>query len=57
MAIRVQVTGTRRVPDPTGTGMGTIFHPRAGPVPDPNQGGYGRGYFAPPAGNPSGTRN
>jgi hypothetical protein len=35
MAIRVRVPGTRRVPDPTGTGMGTIFHPRVAPIPDP----------------------
>jgi hypothetical protein len=35
MAIRVRVPGTRRVPDPTGTGMGTIFHPWVAPMPDP----------------------
>jgi hypothetical protein len=35
MAIRVRVSGTRRVPDPTGTGVGTIFHPWVAPIPDP----------------------
>jgi hypothetical protein len=35
MAIRVRVPGTRRVPDPTGTGMGTIFHPWVAPIPNP----------------------
>jgi hypothetical protein len=35
MAIRVWVSGTRRGPDPTGTGMGTIFHPWVAPIPDP----------------------
>jgi hypothetical protein len=42
---------------PTGTGMGIIFYPRMGPVPNPNPGGYGRGYFFPPTSNPSGTQN
>jgi hypothetical protein len=43
MAIRVFVPGTRRVPDPTGIGMGTIFHPWVAPIPDPAWGGYGAG--------------
>jgi hypothetical protein len=50
MAIRVQVPDTRRVPDPMGTGMRTIFYPRVALVPDPNRDGY----FFP--GNPTGTR-
>jgi hypothetical protein len=36
MAIRVRVPDTRRVPDPTGTGTGTIFYSWVTPVPDPN---------------------
>jgi hypothetical protein len=35
MAIRVRVPGTRRVPNPTVTGMGTIFHPWVAPIPNP----------------------
>jgi hypothetical protein len=46
MAIRVPVPDTRRVPDPTGTGMGTIFYPRVAPVPNPNQDGYRAGIFS-----------
>jgi hypothetical protein len=41
-----------RVPDPMGTGTGTIFYPRVAPVPDPNRDGY----FFLPAGNPTGIR-
>jgi hypothetical protein len=52
MAIRVRVPDTRRVPDPTGTGTGTIFYPWVAPVPDLNRDEY----FFPPAGNPTGTR-
>jgi hypothetical protein len=35
MAIRVRVPGTYWVPDQTGTGMGTIFHPWVAPILDP----------------------
>jgi hypothetical protein len=35
MAIRVRVPGTRWVPDPMGTGVGTIFHPWVAPIPNP----------------------
>jgi hypothetical protein len=45
MAIQVWVPDTRRVPDTTGTGMGTIFYPWVAPVPDPNRDGYGTGIF------------
>jgi hypothetical protein len=50
--IRVWVPDIRRVPNPTGTGTGTIFYPWVALIPDPNRDGY----FFPPAGNPTGTR-
>jgi predicted alpha/beta hydrolase len=46
MAIQVRVLDTRRVPDPTGTGMGMIFYSRV--APDPNRDGYGTGIFSYP---------
>jgi hypothetical protein len=52
MAIRVRVSDTRRVPDPMGTGMRTIFYLRVIAVPDLNRDGY----FFSLAGNPTGTR-
>jgi hypothetical protein len=48
MAIRVRVPDTCRVPDPTGTGTGTIFYPWVAPVPDPNRDGYEMGIFSHP---------
>jgi hypothetical protein len=54
MAIRVRVPDTRRVPDPTGTGTGTIFYPRVAPVPESRR--VQDGYFFPPVDNPTGTR-
>jgi hypothetical protein len=48
MAIRVRVPDTRQVPDPTGTGTGTIFYPWVTPVPDPNRDGYETGIFSHP---------
>jgi hypothetical protein len=48
MAIRVRVSGTRWVPDPTGTGIGMIFYPRVTPVSDPNRDGYETGIFSHP---------
>jgi hypothetical protein len=51
MAIQVRVPDTRRVPDPTGTGMGMIIYPWVAPVPDSSRDGY----FFPPAGNLTGT--
>jgi hypothetical protein len=46
-------TGTRYL---SGMGMWMIFYPWVGPVPDPNQDGYGTGIFFPHAGNLTGTR-
>jgi hypothetical protein len=48
MAIWVWVPDTRRVPDPTGTGMGMIFYPWVAPVPNPNRDRYGTGIFSHP---------
>jgi hypothetical protein len=48
MAIQVRVPDTHRVPDPTGTGTGTIFYPWVAPVPDPNRDGYETGIFSHP---------
>jgi hypothetical protein len=45
MSIRVWVLNTRRVPDPTSTGMGMIFYPWVAPVPDPNRDDTGRVFF------------
>jgi hypothetical protein len=56
MAILPAGTGTRRVPDPSGTGSGTKIYPQAVPVPDPSSIRVGRGYHFLPVGNPSGTR-
>jgi hypothetical protein len=48
MTIWVRVHDTRRVPDPTGTGTGTIFYPRVAPIPDLNQDGYETDIFSHP---------
>jgi hypothetical protein len=48
MAIWVRVPDTRRVPDPIGTGTGTIFYLWVAPVPDLNQDGYETGIFSHP---------
>jgi hypothetical protein len=45
MAIRVWVPDTRRVPDPMGTGMETIFYPWVALVPDLNRDGYETSIF------------
>jgi hypothetical protein len=37
MAIRVRVPDTRRVLDPTGTGMGVIFYLWVAPIPEPRR--------------------
>jgi hypothetical protein len=55
MAIRVQIPDTHRVPDPTGTGMGTIFTRGWHPYPTHIETGTGRIFFL-PTGNPTGTR-
>jgi hypothetical protein len=40
MTIRVWVSDTHWVPDPTGTGTEMIFYTRVAPVPDPKRDGY-----------------
>jgi hypothetical protein len=45
-----------RVPDPTGTGTGTIFYSRVAPIPDPKSRRVRDEYFFSPTGNPTGIR-
>jgi hypothetical protein len=48
MTIQVRVSGTCRVPDPMGTDMDMSFYPWVESVHDPNQSGYGHGFFLHP---------
>jgi hypothetical protein len=52
MVIRVRVSDTHRISDPTDMGTGIIFYPRVALVPDPNRDGY----FFSHVNNPMGTR-
>jgi hypothetical protein len=56
MAIRVRVLGHPQVLDPTGAGVGVIFHPWVAPAPDPRRTGFGRMFHLSPASDPSGVR-
>jgi hypothetical protein len=38
-------TVNHRLPNPMGSGMGTILHPQVAPVPNPNLDGYEAGIF------------
>jgi hypothetical protein len=48
--------GHPQVLDPTGAGVGVIFHPWVTPTPDPYKTGFGCKFYLGPAGDPSGTR-
>jgi hypothetical protein len=50
MTIQVRVSSTYRVPDPMGTDMDMSFYPWVESVHDPNQSGYGHGFFFAPVG-------
>jgi hypothetical protein len=52
MAILPAGVDIRRISDPTGAGVGAIFHPRVRPAPAPRIGWCGRGFYFSPVSDP-----
>jgi hypothetical protein len=52
MAILPAGVDIRRISDPTGAGVGAIFHPWVRPTPAPRISGCGRGFYFSPVGDP-----